>query len=268
MTVYTFSMPSAWLDRHIDVLLVGVGGNGSEMLDALARLHLSLKAMGHPHGFRLTAIDPDTIAPSNIVRQRFYEPEIGSNKAVTAIQRYNAYLGLDWMGIDTDLNGYLDDYDFNADLVISCVDSVAARNQIDEFRYDNADMDVLYLDLGNGAYSGQIVLGHLMFNTDGAIILPTVHQLFPEILGGTEDDDGPSCSTEESLLRQNFGINRTMATLAANLLWNLTTQASIDHHGYIVNIRSGVVSPIRIDPDVWSSLAGKDMSNMILSHEE
>ena len=44
----------------------------------------------------MTAFDPDEISESNIVRQRFYPAEIGQNKAVTAIQRMNVYLGTDW----------------------------------------------------------------------------------------------------------------------------------------------------------------------------
>ncbi len=38
----TYSLPAEWLDRSIKIALVGVGGNGSEMLDALGRMHLSL----------------------------------------------------------------------------------------------------------------------------------------------------------------------------------------------------------------------------------
>ena len=259
----TYSLPAAWVDDTIHVALIGVGGNGSEMLDALGRMQLSLLAMGHPKGLHVEAFDPDTISPSNIVRQRFYPAEIGQNKAVTAIQRMNVYLGTEWDAhpVSVEALGYQLAREY--DLVIGCVDSVDARNTIADLR-DESHSTQLYLDLGNGAHSGQVVLGHLSIGDGEGLRLPTVQDLFPEITEDEDEDDAPSCSAEESLLRQNFGVNRTMATMAANLLWNLLTQGVIDHHGYFVDTRAGVTSPLRIDPALWASLAGRDLSTFVL----
>lgn len=255
---FTFSQPARWLDQPIRILLVGVGGNGSEMLDALARMHLSLKALGHPHGLDVTAIDPDDVSESNIVRQRFYVPEIGQNKALTAVQRHNLYLGLEWDAYGVDFQTFLDSGKsvWNYDLVIGCLDSVAGRKAIADQR-DYACRDLLYLDLGNGTHSGQAVLGHLIFNGDTPFSLPIAHDLFPELLTVEDEDDRPSCSAEESLRRQNFGVNRTMATLSANLLWSLFTQPAVDHHGFFMDARHGSVQPLRIDPELWESLSGQ-----------
>lgn len=256
---HTYSMPASWLDRAIRIALIGVGGNGSEMLDALGRMHLSLKAVGHSHGLKVTAYDPDTISESNIVRQRFYPSEIGQSKAVTAVQRMNIYLGTDWDAIPEAIGPDTRSLVSRYDLVIGCVDSVEARNNIANARVEPGwGLPTLYLDLGNGEHTGQVVLGHLMAGHD-SVVLPIVHDLFPEI-ATMEDDDAPSCSAAEALMRQNFGINRTMATMAANLLWNLFTTAGIDHHGYFVNTRGGHIHPIRIDPVLWTSLAGSDLS--------
>lgn len=254
---HTYSMPAKWLDRPIRIALVGVGGNGSEMLDALGRMHLSLKAIGHPEGLAVTALDPDEISESNIVRQRFYPAEIGQNKAETAIQRMNVYLGTNWNAYPCRLEEVAD-FAGNFDLVIGCVDSVAGRNTIASYRHMHHWrhwQTALYLDLGNGSHTGQVVLGHLSLGDD-TLRLPIVQDLFPEITEDEGDDDAPSCSAAESLMRQNFGINRTMATMASNLLWNLFTTAGIDHHGYFVDTRSGQINPLRIDPALWASLAG------------
>ncbi|RME43489.1 MAG: PRTRC system ThiF family protein [Chloroflexi bacterium] len=255
-----YHIPANWLDEAVRVLLVGVGGNGSEMLDALARLHLSLVAMGHPAGLHVTAIDPDTVTEANIVRQRFYPAEIGQNKALTAIQRMNIYFGLDWDAMPVALDA---DALHNTDLVIGCVDNVAARNRIADFRDCALFQEQLYLDLGNGEHSGQIVLGHLACPDDAPIRLPIVQDLFPEIIEHEEHDEAPSCSAEESLQRQGFGINRTLATHSANLLWHLFTQGHIDHHGYLIDTRAGSVAPLRIDEQLWASLNGHHLDSTI-----
>lgn len=258
---HTYSMPAEWLDRAIHIALVGVGGNGSEMLDALGRMHLSLKAIGHPEGLQVTAYDPDEISETNIVRQRFYPAEIGQNKAVTAIQRMNVYLGTDWSAYPARF-GESGCPSCDSDLVIGCVDSVSGRNAIAGYRGHRSWDRQLYLDLGNDSHTGQVVLGHLVVGED-PIRLPIVQDLFPEIADEKEEDDAPSCSAAESLMRQNFGVNRTMATMAANLLWNLFTSPGIDHHGYFVDTRSGQINPLRIDPALWASLAGREFDDPI-----
>ena len=259
----TYSLPAEWLDRSIKIALVGVGGNGSEMLDALGRMHLSLKAVGHPHGLHVTAFDPDEISESNIVRQRFYPAEIGQNKAVTAIQRMNVYLGTDWDAHPDRVEQIGNSIVTHYDLVIGCVDSVSARNTIAGHRDKASWRTTLYLDLGNGSHTGQVVLGHLGIR-DQPFVLPIVQDLFPEIADAEEEDDAPSCSAAESLMRQNFGVNRTMATMAANLLWNLLTTPGIDHHGYFIDTRTGQINPLRIDPALWASLAGRSFDDWLV----
>ena len=65
----------------ITVTVVGVGGNGTQALHDLAKMHYSLVALGHP-GLHVYAIDDDTVEVPNIGRQMFSEADLGSYKAV------------------------------------------------------------------------------------------------------------------------------------------------------------------------------------------
>ena len=88
--------PPEFHTKSVYIELAGAGATGSLILAGLVRLHLAMLELGHPHGLRVRCWDPDTISHANIGRQLFVESEIGQNKAVTLITRYNYHFGLDW----------------------------------------------------------------------------------------------------------------------------------------------------------------------------
>ena len=251
-----YNINPEWLDRPIDIWLIGVGGNGSEMLDILARMHSALKAVGHPHGFRLTAWDGDTVSPSNIVRQRFWYTDIGENKAIVSVQRLNLFLGLGWDAFPEPFNPEHQGYRL-PDLIISCVDSAKTRVKIARYYANNIELvghkELLWLDLGNGESTAQMVLGHLYTGERNTVRLPHVYDLHPE-LADIDDNDAPSCSAEAALAQQTFGINKTVSVSAGNLLWSLLTQPSVSYHGAYLNSQDNTTQPIRIDPLFWESI--------------
>ena len=54
----------------VTVNLIGAGGTGSQVLTCLARLDVTLRALGHP-GLFVTLYDPDIVTDANIGRQLF-----------------------------------------------------------------------------------------------------------------------------------------------------------------------------------------------------
>lgn len=253
----TYSINPDWLDRRINIWLIGVGGSGSELLDILARMHTSLLAVGHPEGLHVTAFDGDTVSDSNLVRQRFWHTDIGQNKAMVSIQRLNCFLGLDWTAVpfpveSTALSLFRDD---PCDILITCVDSAKTRVAIAENTsvWNRLFDELIWLDLGNDEDSAQLLMGHLSTGQRAIQRLPNVYDLFPD-LANAEEDNTPSCSTAEALTQQTFGINKTIATCAGNLLWSLFTSPSIDYHGVFLNSRKNVTQPVRIDSGVWKGL--------------
>ena len=139
------------LSRQVDVALVGVGGNGSQMLTGLARLHMALLALGHPGGLRVTAWDPDRVSEANVGRQMFSPADVGLNKAVVLVHRLNAFYGLNWEAKPV---AYAHEEYSRRDLVISCVDTAAARRDIHKLIEKLAPVSYVvdhsyWLDLGN-----------------------------------------------------------------------------------------------------------------------
>lgn len=248
--------PRQLIEERVRVWLVGAGGNGAEMLDSLARMDRALRALGHP-GFHVKAWDGDTVSATNLVRQRFLPGDEGHNKAVTLVQRYNLFFGLDWDAESSHFgpSGFAPTGDGPppaCDLLVTCVDKAKVRVAIGKAMRGHYTA-ALWLDLGNDAHDGQVVLGHLGRGPRDGLRLPNVHDLYSEMAeqAAKLDRQGASCSAEESLARQEFPVNRTAACAGASLLWNLLRHGRLEHHGVFFDVRAGRMTPLPIDPVAW-----------------
>lgn len=239
----------------IRVALVGCGGTGSELLDGLARLHFALLGTGHPCGLQVSVYDPDTVSPANIGRQRFGPSDVGQYKAIILVHRFNMFYGLDWQAYPEAFAPKRLESN-RIDLLVSCVDTATARVAIGKAgRRNVCDLDVLWLDCGNDAHTGQIVLGHLCKDIadEAALRLPNVYDLYPE-LDSARDDNAPSCSLREALARQDLLINRTVADAALSILWKLLREGRLTHHGAFVDVKRQTMQPLPVDPQAWAFL--------------
>jgi len=259
MSKFAYLCPESFMQNKIKIVLVGLGGTGGEVLDILVRFHFALLELGHPYGLSVSVYDGDTVSPSNIGRQRFYECDIGRNKAVTAIERLNMAYGLDWSATPIFFNAENVNHHFIFDLLITCTDQAQSRTHIQkEMSLLNYD---LWLDFGNGSKTGQFVLGgqlnsnqHQFINfEDGAIYtgtFPNALNLFSE-MDGMVTDDQPSCSMADALRKQDLLVNRSIATIGMQLIWQLLRQGRIENHGGMINLDSLMAQPILIDDKAW-----------------
>ncbi len=119
------NMPGNFLTSRINMLLVGAGGNGSQMLTGLARLNAGVRALGHP-GLNVTVCDPDHVTEANVGRQLFSPADVGLPKAEVLVYRLNTFFGLDWEAQVQRLDQCRGSFSF----VIGCVDTAAARREI------------------------------------------------------------------------------------------------------------------------------------------
>jgi PRTRC genetic system ThiF family protein len=232
------------LERPIRILVVGCGGNGSAIVSGLPYLHQALLAFGHPGGLVVTLIDPDTVSETNCVRQPFCRTEIGFPKAIILAHRINLFWGLNWQGMQATIQQLKKGSE--VDFVIGCVDTRNARRAIDTWVLNSR---VLYwLDLGNNASSGQFVLGQPKNSANRKKNrLPTVAELYPEILKGDKKDaEQPSSSAAEALTRQEPFINQNLAYQALGMLTQLLRHGSISYHGGFSNLSTGQVAPMPI----------------------
>lgn len=222
----------------INVLLIGAGGNGSEMFDALIKIHTGLTAFNLP-GLDVIVMDEDTVAEHNLVRQRFWRHEMGCHKAVALAHRTNLCVGTAWQGLPfrfTDNNADLLEW---SDIVITAVDTLQARACLHRTQEKIKTRDMKYwLDLGVDRAEGQIVLGGLGHSTLSDV-LPNVVAYYPDILTGLDTHSMPSCSAAESLSRQDLFVNSSAALIAGQILWRAFRTGQVDKHFGAFNLSEG-----------------------------
>ena len=240
----------------VTITLVGVGGTGSHVLNNLARLHVTLKAIGHP-GIHVTAYDPDEVATANVGRQLFSPVELGMNKAVALVTRINRFFGLTW---NAKPESYQLPTNFNSNITITCVDNVKTRKSIGvmfdsknkNYNYNPEQKRFYWMDFGNSRTSGQIILGTYgiieqpkkVKNAEGA--LSTITQLFSDLQKHEDKSTAPSCSLAEALTKQDLFINSILAQYGVNILWKMFREAKINYHGLYVNLETMNTNPIKV----------------------
>jgi len=235
------------------ITLVGAGGNGSQMVTCLARMDRCLRELGLPP-LLVTLWDPDRVSPANVGRQLFWPDDVGNSKAVCLIHRANYGFGLDWLAVPRlyapNRNAQAQAGD-SADILITCVDTGAARRQIWDGLYLRDDAPLYWLDIGNEDETGQVWLGELprfahalATEETNPARLSCITEEFPGFYDGSvAESDNPACSLAEALRSQDLFINDHCARWAAELLWRLLRFAEIDHRGYWINLRDGSVQP-------------------------
>lgn len=236
-------LPPFFHDRAIGVLLVGCGGNGAQMLMGLASLDTALRAISS-RSLDVTVVDDDIVSEANLGRQPFYRCDLGSSKAHTLTERVNLAHGLDWKAVHGRAPGAVQLGGF--DLLITCVDTAAARRAIGADLRHGMSAPAYWMDLGNRATDGQFLIGRpAQSGGDTPGRLPTVLEYFPELADeGAAEDDAPSCSVAEALERQSLFVNRVVASHALALLFDLLGRGSIGHAGAFINLASGQAAPI------------------------
>lgn len=242
-------LPAAFDNSAVRVLLVGCGGNGAQMLMGLASLDAALREISS-RSLKVTVVDDDIVTLANLGRQPFYRCDLGNSKARTLVERINIAHGLNWTAVhgrapEAVASGQI------VDLLITCVDTAAARRAIGAYASHSNDawrVPCYWLDLGNRATDGQFILGcPARGSSDLPGRLPTVLEAFPELADESViEDDAPSCSVAEALQRQSLFINRVIASHALALLFELLGRGSIGHAGGFVNIATGQCVPIAL----------------------
>jgi PRTRC genetic system ThiF family protein len=233
MNTASHKIPADWHRRVVRVHLAGCGGNGCHLLMGLCQLQKALQGLGHP-GLQVTAFDPETVSEANLGRQLFTEADLGQNKALTLIHRLNIAFGLDWSAIPL---AYRAQQSW-PDLLISCVDSKQARAGIHD-RIQRGHPHY-WMDLGNGADFGQVVLGQAGASRKRLL---NVADLYPAMLEGYEND-APSCSLAEALSHQELFINRTLSAFALHLVWTMFRRGEIRVAGCFLNLNEMTTVPI------------------------
>lgn len=245
----------------VTVNLIGAGGTGSQVLTGLARLNVTLRALGHP-GLFVTLYDPDIVTEANIGRQLFGYSDMGLNKAQCLITRINNFFGNDWKAVPDIFPAMLKNAcrDNMANITITCTDNIKSRldlwNILKAIRipdYRDYATPLYWMDFGNTQTSGQVVLGTVpkkikqpasqLYETVGSLKVITRLVKYARV---KEEDSGPSCSLAEALEKQDLFINSTLAQLGCDILWKMFRNGMIEHHGVFLNLGTMKVNPITV----------------------
>lgn len=245
----------------VTVKVIGCGGTGSQMLQAMARINVSLIALGHP-GLLVQAWDDDRVTEANLGRQLFSKADLDQYKSKILIERINRFYGFNWQAFPLKYGEQEIKDDMFGNLFITCVDNVASREVVYGIKIkiknknsirnrEPFNIPVYWLDLGNNQKSGQLVLGTFASmkqpkGTKGTVKeLPTILDLFPDMK--KFDKPGlPSCSLAEALGKQDLFINSIMAQYGAQLIWKMFRDLRIEYHGLFVNLDTLVTNPIKV----------------------
>lgn len=245
----------------VTVNLIGAGGTGSQVLTGLARLDVTLRALGHP-GLFVTLYDPDIVTEANIGRQLFGYSDMGLNKAQCLVTRINNFFGNDWKAVPDIFPAMLKNAcrDNMANITVTCTDNIKSRLDLWKIlksvyipEYHDDITPLYWMDFGNTQTSGQVVLGTVpkkikqpasqLYETVGSLKVITRLVKYARV---KEEDSGPSCSLAEALDKQDLFINSTLAQLGCNILWKMFRNGMISYHGLYLNLETMKVNPIHI----------------------
>jgi len=241
----------------ISVYVIGAGGTGSQVVTGLARINEALTQLGHP-GLQVTLWDDDVVTEANLGRQLFAPAEIGLHKSVALINRINRFFGLTYQARTCRYDGTTDRKERAANIIITCVDTVASRIEIGEYLSKIKDehwrnQPRYWLDFGNGQHTGQVLLATVgkhkqplsaKFLPVAQMPLPT--EEFADHYARPETDEGPSCSLAEALNKQDLFINSTLANYGCALLWRMFREGMIAHRGLYLNLSDFRSQPIAV----------------------
>lgn len=245
----------------VTVNLIGAGGTGSQVLTGLARLDVTLRALGHP-GLFVTLYDPDIVTEANIGRQLFGYSDMGLNKAQCLVTRINNFFGNDWKAVPDIFPAMLKNAcrDNMANITVTCTDTIKSRLDLWKIlksvyipEYHDDITPLYWMDFGNTQTSGQVVLGTVpkkikqpasqLYETVGSLKVITRLVKYARV---KEEDSGPSCSLAEALEKQDLFINSTLAQLGCDILWKMFRKGLIEHHGLFLNLETMKVNPIMV----------------------
>lgn len=235
--------------NRLKVIVVGAGGTGSALLGKLFQLHNTLTALSI-NGLDVEVFDDDTVSESNLGRQAFYSFDLNRPKAQCLVERFNSFGNVNWSYKNERFTEGSLEHNYGGVVIFGCVDNVPARQEIHK-AFSKKD-NCIWIDGGNDQDSANIIMAMSADVNKQKTYLPSVVDLYREQLIGHVDNNKDSCSAEEAVNKQCFGINDQVAAHCIQFLWQLVRYGSIDYQGISLDLKTGVSAPIHADKATWS----------------
>lgn len=216
-------------NRPVKIVIVGAGGTGGYVIPHLYRI-----AFTSEHPCRIIIADGDIVERKNLIRQNFAECDIGENKAEVMAERYSEVFG-----IETE---YIPDFIESEERLCELLDVKRRRNTpkpigiligaVDNNRsrvmchnvFQKLD-DIIYIDAGNGEYTGQVVCG---VKQSGTVMSKPAAQVYPDILTDVEKFPSElSCAERSVSAPQSIAANLFASTAIASMLYYLLIEGEL-----------------------------------------
>lgn len=268
--------------------VVGAGGTGGYVIRDMLRFLQSLKGKGDTRQFVVNLVDADKVEQKNLIRQNFINIDVDKNKAAVLANRYGAAYGIPVIAHEKMLEHAQELTEMynsakaavnsgnqsSAHIIIGCVDNHAARRII--HAYVNNTRHIYWIDSGNERTSGQVVLGWdrfmgqyrgygqkeleqtlPQFGSEAMYALPTVVDLYPEILDPKQDlagSDNTSCAERAQIEDQNIFINVSAALNVLNFVRQIVMSEKIIYNAITFDIR-GLSQVTNLTPENLAKIA-------------
>ena len=196
--------------------MLGAGGTGGYVAPYVFRL---LHMLDRPA--RFVVCDGDIVEPKNLDRQNFVPADLGENKARVLAERYSTVLGMETEYVPSfieklpdlmeliepkewELNPYSTKRTKEMVLLLGCVDNNKTRQLCHQAFHQSEEL--IYIDSGNGKYTGQVVCG---VRRNGRTIRKSIGGVHPEmqdVLGFSENKEHIIARSRELCRKPCFEI--------------------------------------------------------------
>lgn len=218
--------------RPAKVVMLGAGGTGAHIAPHLYRLLYALK-----RPVRFIICDGDVVEEKNLVRQNFIPADLGENKAKVLAERYSTVFGMEteyvpsFVETEERLRELLTPEQFRVRrpnrwfgeavreqvILIGAVDNNKSR-QLCHRVFLQAE-ELIYIDSGNGEFTGQVVCG---VRRARKTYYPPIGMVYPDVLEDTDKFPTElSCAEASVSAPQSMAANITAATAVVDMVYNI-----------------------------------------------
>ena len=216
-------------DVPVKIVQLGAGGTGGHIAPQIYRL---LYSLARPT--RYIICDGDVVEEKNLLRQNFSPADRGENKARVLAERYSTVFGLETEYVPA----FIEDMDTLIELIrpneweldesankkakemvilLGAVDNNKSRQLCHRAFYQAEDL--VYIDSGNGEFTGQVVCG---VRRKGHTVFKPIGGVQPEMLRDTDKFPSElSCAEASVSDPQSMAANITAATAVVNMVYNI-----------------------------------------------
>ena len=221
------------MERPVKVVMLGAGGTGGHIAPHLYRL---LYALDRP--VRFIICDGDVVEQKNLVRQNFIPADLGENKARVLAERYSTVFGMETEYVPSFVEDeerlrelltprvwYSNTYPpvevkWELVILIGAVDNNRSRQLCHKVFYQAKEL--VYIDSGNGEYTGQVVCG---IRSGGRTLYRPVGAAYPDVLKDTDKFPTElSCAEASVSAPQSIAANITAATAVVDIIYHILAE--------------------------------------------